>query len=395
MSDLSSDAMYQQRHAHPHSGETLELLGKRAAVEWESGRHATLTESVVATVKQAHLSPEQVKRVVEFCNETAFNREFKKEGTTNKVVDFHGGPADVSDVLKDLNDGGGGSVFDSGTLDYAAPPTETKTASIREENALFELFGEGRDAVLPYENPHGEVIDLKDKLASAEQHLQSQLSGLEVMYADMSDRVYHEVKQAALEGVSLGEILQAWETVAPSEEHIKVAFTLITPRLLREGVFHRVEDMTQSIDKTAGVAVVNKAHPLITEFSDYCDTLSKLAETRSAREELKAHLSSCSEYLKQASLAGTVAKTTAGWADKSAPFLKDQLGKGPGWVASKGIQYAPHLAGAVALNEVDTHGENSPGIGGKVYRGAKHGLLQQIPGTQDNIRHKWEIQSGQ
>jgi hypothetical protein len=398
--DLPSQGLFQQSHAHPHSGEYLEVLGKRAAANWRHGQHETLTESVVETVKEAQLSPEQVKRVVEFANTSAFLAEFKKEGTTNSVVDFAGGPADASDILKDLNDGGGGSVFDRGSLDYALPPSESKHASAYEETKLAEMFGGGEEPAIPYENPLGEVIELKDKLAGAEQHLRTQISGLEVMYADLGDRVYHQVKQAALGGTSLGEVLQAWETVAPSQDHIKVAFTLITPRLLREGVFRRVEDMTASVDKTAGARIVNKAHPLVGEFVDFCDTLSKLAETRGACFELQGHLRNLTAYVKQGSstlgkAVSGVTDTTRGWAERSAPFLQKHLGELPGGAVAGAIKYSPHAGAAIALNEANQHIENSPSVPARAARAAKHGLLQQIPGTSDYMRHQWEIQSGQ
>lgn len=394
-----SDLLSQQSHAQAHSGEYLELLGKKAAADWGNGQHKSLTESVTDTVKQAQLSPEQVKRVVEFANTAAYLTEFKKEGTTNKVVDFQGGPADASEILKDLNDGGGGSVFDRGTLDYAAPPSDHKHASVREEAQLLSLFGDGPSEKTPYENPYGEVVDLRDKLAGMKDHLQSQISGLEVAYADLADRVYHEVKQAALTETSLGEVMQAWDTVAPSNDHIKVAFSLITPRLLREGVFYRVEEMTASVDKTASAVAVNPAHPLVVEFEEFCGVLSKLAELRSARTEVIEHLNRLGVFLKQASTVGNVVKGVTGAsrvaAEASAPFLKEHLGNLAGGALATGIKYAPHVSGAIALNEANTHLKYSPSVPARAVRAAKHGLLQQIPGTEDSERHKWEIQSGQ
>jgi len=133
MSDLPRQGLLQQLNAHPHSGEYLEVLGKRAAARWSSGDHKTLTDAVTETVKQAQLSPEQVKRVVEFANTDAYLTEFKKEGGEHHVIDFHGGPADASEILKDLNDGGGGSVFDRGTGDYNAPPNDMKISSSKAE----------------------------------------------------------------------------------------------------------------------------------------------------------------------------------------------------------------------------------------------------------------------
>jgi hypothetical protein len=397
--DLPSQGAFQQSHAHPHSGEYLEVLGKHAAADWANGQHKTLTEAVTETVKQAQLSPEQVKRVVEFANTAAYLSEFKKEGTTSSVVDFQGGPADASDILKDLNDGGGGSVFDKGTLDYSVPPGETKTASAREERLLEEMFGSTeRSAAIPYENPHGEVIELRDKLAGAEQHLQSQISGLEVMYAELADRVYHEVKQASLGGTSLGEIMGAWETVAPSHDHIKVAFTLITPRLLREGVFHRLEDMTASVDKTAGARVVNPEHPLVVEFGEFCTTLSKLAETREARSELLEHQRNLTAYLKQASTVGKVwegaNRLTGGAADAVSPFLHKHLGGLAGGAVEGVIRHAPTALVAGGALEAKAHVENSPSLPARAIRGAVKGVAQNIPGTPWAQQHAWEIQNG-
>lgn len=397
--DLPNQGMFQQSHAHPHSGEFLEVLGKKAAADWGNGRHKTLTEAVTETVKQAQLSPEQVKRVAEFANTSAFLNEFKKEGEAAKVVDFHGGPADASEIIKDLNDGGGGSVFDKGSLDYESPPAETKTSSPREEYLLEQMFGGGPAPELPYANPNEEVIDLKDKLASAADHLQSQISGLEIMYADLGDRVYHQVKQAALSGTSLGEIMQAWETVSPSPDHIKVAFALISPRLLREGVFYRVQEMLESVDKTAGARVVNPEHSLVVDFGEFCGTLSKLAEMRNARAEIREHLQSLTAFLKQASLAGQAwggAKRLAGGAaEASAPFVESALGKGAVKPVQAVVRHLPHAGAVIAANELNQHIENSPSVPARAARAAKHGLLQQIPGTADFMRHQWEIQSGQ
>jgi hypothetical protein len=393
--DLPSVGAYQQSHAHPHSGEYLEVLGKKAAADWGNGQHKTLTDSVTETVKQAQLSPEQVKRVVEFANTAAFITEFKKEGTTSSVVDFQGGPADASEILKDLNDGGGGSVLDRGTLDYAIPPGETKTSSAYEETKLASMFGAMEPATeIPYENPLGEVIELKDKLAGAEQHLQSQISGLEIMYADLGDRVYHQVKQAALNGISLGEVMEAWQTVAPSDEYIKVAFTLISPRLLREGVFHRVEDMTASVDKTAGARAVNPEHPLVVDFGEFCITLSKLAESRAARTELVGHLGHLNAYVKQANLAGQ-AWDLAGRAGAAARPLGRVVGGETGANIAGALPKAALVGGGlIAANEAKTHIENSPSLPARGLRATGRLVAQQIPGTEQNLQHKWGIQNG-
>lgn len=129
MHDLPPQTQLQQSAAHPMSGEELEVLGKRASAMYRCGG-CTLNDAVVETVKKAGLSPEQVKRVVEFANTDAYLKEFEKKGATHKYIDFHGGPANPSEILKDLNDGGGGTVFDTGSGDYMSPPLQKTSAAL-------------------------------------------------------------------------------------------------------------------------------------------------------------------------------------------------------------------------------------------------------------------------
>ena len=163
-----------------------------------------------------------------------------------------------------------------------------KTTMVSDENALATLFGadgiqEKTAEALPYADQHTEAVQLRDKLAGAADHAQAQISGLEIMYADLADRVYQGVKQASLSGLSLSNVVKAWETVAPKPDYIKVAFELMTPRFLREGVFHRVEDMVASVDKTASVGMVNPEHPLVVDFERPEGTSEALPVFRLAR----------------------------------------------------------------------------------------------------------------
>ena len=68
MHDLPAVFLLQQEHAKAKSGEELEGFGKQAAWQYVTGKAPTLNEAVVETIKHAGLSPEQVKRVIEFAN---------------------------------------------------------------------------------------------------------------------------------------------------------------------------------------------------------------------------------------------------------------------------------------------------------------------------------------
>ena len=399
-SDLPSTFAQQQEHAKAHSGESLEVLGKHAAAGWGDGRYSTLTEAVTSIVKEAQLSPEQVKRVVEFANTAAFLQEFRKEGAAHHVVEFPGGPANVSDILKDLNSGGGGTVFDRGTLDYNDAPhsSTTKTSSDEVEEAFLEMFGvKEAEAEEPFANPYGPIIDLHDKLAGAADQLLSDVSEFEIAYAELGDRVYHQVKQASLEGVPLGQIMQAWETVAPAEEYVKVAFMLMTPRLLREGVFHEADQMISSIDKVASQgSTVNPEHPLVTEFGDFCVVLQKLAELRELRNDVVKNRNGLAGILKQADgVAGKVWDAATSHAATAGKAVSKHVGGTAGAIAGKAVEYAPHAATALAANEAYQHYKNSPSMPARIARGGVNVVARQIPGTQAQQEHEWRIQNGQ
>lgn len=134
MHDMPSVTLLQQENATPRTGQELEVLGKCAAKKYVDGTCSSLNDAVVETVKQAGLSPEQVRRVIEFANTDAYLVEFNKEGAQSRYVEFHGGPASPAEVLRDLNDGGGGTVFDRGLSDYSLEPTMPKTAALMERN---------------------------------------------------------------------------------------------------------------------------------------------------------------------------------------------------------------------------------------------------------------------
>lgn len=410
MSDLPMNGLLQQLSAKDVSGEHLEVLGKNAASMWADGRVKTLNDAVVATVKHAGLSPEQVKRVVEFTNTDAYLREFRKEGSAHKVIDFGtGGPASPSVVLQDLNDGGGGSVFDPGTGDYHQPPRSKvasargagaleKTASAgddRAEQAFAAMFG-AVDAPLPAAEPLSHTLELRDKLAQAFDTSTSQITMLEGMFDELVGRCFHNVKQASLSGHALSEVVQIWQDVAPSEEHVKIAFTALIPRLVDNGVFPTGEAVAESLQKVASVGVVNEEHPLVSDFKDFCETLSKLAETRDEQVEVGEGLAQVNFFLKSAAsdkgllLKGLGALDRAGnFAGKAGERAGEVLlgagkGKAVGTAARVGTKY---VLPAVGAHEVYRRTlKHNPG-----FQAVKQTALGAIPGTEEYNQKEYEL----
>lgn len=386
-----------------HAVEHLEVLGKNASARFRSGQAPNLTDAVISVVKTAGLLPEQVKRVVEFANTDAFLTEFRKEGS-HRVIELQGGPANPFAVLQSLNQPAAAHQYDRGTSDYNHPPTEKRASAEHLDHSLREGFqAKTASAEYPFADPLGETYALKQKLASAEEMLTSELSMLEGAFHDLVGRLYDNVKQAALEGVALGDVLQAWTTVpGVTTEHVKVAFAFMSPRLLKERVFHGADALGASLEKFASGRLVNASHPLVEDFSDFCEVLSKLASTRGAREEISKGLGQVNYFLKHAvdpglikqvyNVSGAAGKAIGGKAEQAAQVL---LGSSSphaatvGKVVHKAVEHLPTAAAAVGANELRRNLNHSP-----TYQGAKNTALSVVPGTPQYQQREYELAAG-
>ena len=484
MHDLPSVTLLQQAHANSKSGEELEVLGKQAARKYSSGDSANLNDAVIETVKHAGLSPEQVKRVIEFANVGAYLSEFNKEGSTHKYIEFNGGPASPVEILKELNAGGGGTVFDRGLSDYALEPPQVKQASVLDKNlsvvhdALdnFEVlekaasaqhpsmldiaydmgqtaksqygskqhggamdpFGQtqamhrvhdlqamtGRapvvvkqaealdfdpvdsalkqafqveEQLIPYADPWQDCTELREKIAGAVEHITSEMSGLEIVFEDSLNELYHQVKEAALEGNSLGQVMGLWQHIVPDAEYVKTAFAHIGPRLVQEGVFESLDAMGSSLTKTAAMGMPNMEHPLISTMAVYCESLTKLAELKATRDELIQERERLGSFLRKAAGVAGAAKKGLEALEGAGKFVGGGLaGLGhptAGKVVGKSIQYAPHaigaLAGAALLQDIHDHMKYGP-YGSRVTQA----IASRVPGTPSNQQRKQQIAYG-
>lgn len=81
----------------------LRELGQKAShLHLHSG--IPLSDAVVKVARwHGRLNPEQVRRVIEFTNNETFQTMFKQAEGSHRVVCFPGGPADPSQVLKELS----------------------------------------------------------------------------------------------------------------------------------------------------------------------------------------------------------------------------------------------------------------------------------------------------
>jgi hypothetical protein len=365
-----------------------------------------LTQAVVETVKHAGLGPEQVRRIAEFANVEAYLQEFQKCGNDHRYVQFHGGPADVPSILRDLNDGGGGTVFDRGLADYShAPVNVSKLASRNmdrlgmEDQKLASMF-QSEDQALPYADPLGEAYALYTKLSSARELITHEMGEAESHYAGVVDAIFTTVKQAALEGVPLGHIVQAWATVTDEPEFIKAAFTVLTPMLTSSQVFTTLDQIGESLEKTAAGVVVDETHPLVGDFRQYCELIDKIACLRAARDEVTESMDHLGTFL-----SGAIEKTAtiqSAWraannaTARAAVPVKKAVEKvvGPlgGKVVGGVIEHSPKILAALALEEGYQHAKLDPKL--QPVRSAGHFVAGRVPGTRSNLERQYNISMG-
>ncbi len=429
MSDAPIQTLLQQKDARPVSGEHLEVLGKQAASLYVEGKVASLHEAIVDTVRGERLSPEQVKRVVEFTNGDAYLQEFRKEGS-HKVVHFDCGPADPAQVLQDLNDGGGGSRYDRGTLDYSRSPSavhkeasigQEKTAEAIEpveglpklpklpslpkhahyEDALWESFAYRQAPPIAMAEPLQPLVELRSKLASAVDQTESEITALELDYAAAGEQLYHQVKQATLEGTSLADVVHAWSSVTEEPLYVKIAFRTMMPSFKRDSLFQGYDAIGESLMKQASAGEVNQEHPLVAAYSGFVTALNKLANMRVLHQEFKQGVATTEETLKEAASGGVigVAKRGLGAAsagiDAASPAIakflvgaKDATQLAP--TLSKGLKATGAVGAALGANAALQSVTDRP-----LVRSGFGAAKSLVPGTAEYNERRYRTMTGQ
>lgn len=396
--DLPNNMRSQQARALPVSGSHLEMLGKMAASAFRNGAEPSLTQAVVRVVRHERLSPEQVQRVIEFCNTDAFLQQFRQDGQAHRVVELRGGPAVPSDVLNDLNDGGGGTVFDTGLSDYATPPKSVKTAA--EIDIVDQVLqdGFGRPDPIVYDSPLEDVGETRRKMAAAVEELRYQLGGLQSSLWEAEQGLFHQVKTACLEGASLTDVVTLWSTSPWADgPMIKTAFEFLAPRLVQNQVFSSGEELVGSFSKTASAGLPNQEHPLYQCFESYAELVTKTAAAVLSIDEFEQGQKQLRAFEKEAEglihAIKDVARAGGGVARKGVElgggFLLGPNHKGvqqAGQLTEKAVSYAPEAAALIGANELRRKAKYSP---------TANKALSFMPGTQAYQQREYEIAAQQ
>lgn len=279
------------------SKEHLQQLGREAASIY-SDRKGTMTDAVVSVLeKEAGLTPEHVKRVVEIANNEAYRDEFDLMDGEHRVVNIEGGPAQPGTVLRELE------MADSApALVKSAARATALRAFIPGEDEFEGAFDLSKTAheeqPLPASRPNGQLIDIRGQLDAAKGVLMSKLSSAEINYDRVGREMYSLVKQAVMNGTSPAEVSVIFQRVSPSPMFTKLALRYISSKMEPEGVPAVV--VPNSKVKQAAERTLNVHHPLVKSFSAFAKVAQERAHLISGIQEIDSQLKRVNRALHEA-----------------------------------------------------------------------------------------------
>lgn len=271
----------------------LQLLGKQAAA-LHHGSGMPLSEAVVQTIGQEDVGPEHTRRICEFANQAAFQSEWEKGGAVRNI-EFDGGPADPSVVLRDLNDGARQEAVRV-VSDYDSPPTKLARANNVEE----EIFGKFASGYQPHPKDvapgMGDLTRLRTTIIGAQDHVFSKIASLKVTEEMLERDLGDAVADAVMNDTPLLKIAEAWSHFTDRLDLFEQGLSCSMQRM-------NEREVPYDLEKVAEVGrIPNAEHPLVSRFCALVKVASEIKTLSSSVEVLDEQLKQVEEAIKQASL---------------------------------------------------------------------------------------------
>jgi hypothetical protein len=258
----------------------LQMLGKTAAALY-SNDGVKLNDAVLRAIGPDDLGPEHTRRVCEFANQEAFQKEWEKGGSVRNI-EFQGGPADPAVVLRELNDGARPEAVKlSSDYDYAPP----KLAMDRrvEEEIFGKLASVTPDEVVPGGN---DLAALRITANGAHDHIQSKIDGLEVTKEALALELGDVVGDMVLNGEPLSKIAHVWTHFTSDPTLFSRAVAAATSRMDSRKI-----EYSSEIDKTAAVGKIpNPAHPVVSRFIEFTKVAAEIDRLKMANNVIEEQL---------------------------------------------------------------------------------------------------------
>jgi len=258
-----------------HDPEDLNDWGRAAAMLYIN-KAASLSQAVHDIVKDKELTAEHLKRIIEVANVAAYLAEYDRMPGPSRVVMFPDGPATYQRVIALFEKTAG--VSDMLNEDYASPPNDYKVEKlVRDvvgmEKAASDFSGiTSLDDIAVGRSQVESLDSLYFKVNSAIDKLSGEVIRLGSLKQDLYDRLQTMLKEAIVDGNSLGDIRR---TASPSRDSaldsllVKVANSL-------SHTFPGEKEVLASFKSVSFGRVPSTTHPIRNTFAAYKQVLDDI-----------------------------------------------------------------------------------------------------------------------
>ena len=274
----------------------LEEMGTNAALlHCDSG--VPLSQAVCQVVKDAALTTEHIKRILEFTNVKAYLSLYDKmdpmggdDGNWMRYISFTGGPALFEDIMDTLDAPDQPQEAEMPSRDdYEQEPENYKAAQFMDtlpEVSMQKLASE--------ETPKVDLDGLYSTLGSAISKMDYELLKYANLEPETRADFLKEAKTAVIHGYSLGDIRK----VATAVPDLDLDRALNELAHEMDSAFWGEEAVKQSFEKVSHKQPVTD-HPLAQKFSIWKEARSKHATAQATKRILKEKRASVLSILKE------------------------------------------------------------------------------------------------
>ncbi len=303
MDELSNYLLSGKSHANI-SPEALELMGKKAATSYLADGVGLNDAIAKLAADYSNISPEQVKRVVEFANTAVYlakHDQSKTAGADHSYPQFE--LADAGRIIQDLSDGARPTVMTQTDLDYTREAQKPKLASAPMDAALEDMFktASAEDSDFSEETVAQQLLDTKEMLNNLRHNLQDRFNQNQSLFKEATAEFYVHSKQHMLEGGSLADIYSAAASTGTSENHVRQVMGAVVERLLSDKVAS-AKTLKADMSQLSKIAHrdVNPDHDLVKSFAAAMMASNEIQVLSNSIDEVNEESARVQDFIKNA-----------------------------------------------------------------------------------------------
>lgn len=310
---LSSMDLQNVKHADL-SPEMMELMGKQAANLFiEKG--VALNETIVK-LASAHedINQEQLKRICEFANTSAYLAKHDQNKTAGAKVSYPEFElADPNRVIQDMSDGAKPTILTKVDTDYGKlPEKKQKVSSARSDALLEELFqvkeAQARaDLDFSKDTAINQVMGAKEELVALRETLTASNERLDLMQKEAEAEFYETAKRHCLDEGSFADVIKAAQATGASDVQVKDVLRPVIVGFTKEKV-SSVRDMADDVKSLTKIShrIINPDHPMVKAAGAVIDCEQQRTTISKGLEQVETQLEKVNSFIKEKLSAGAI-----------------------------------------------------------------------------------------